>query len=186
MNKITDNFPKNMLCALALFLSSCVAAVGSSIEVPDVPAGDAVSFDEMINSSVALGSFRDVRQEPDPNRISPEGEVTSRVKDAYEKSLTKRGTRISDSAPVVVHAEIRNWYAITKGTGEVESEASVYIEVHSKDSNRIFSALYHGSRASTFPLVTAQDISDSLGLAMAQAIDQSLYDQAMRAVLSTR
>jgi uncharacterized lipoprotein YajG len=166
-----------------LLFASCVAVVGPSVSVPDIPRGDAVSDDEMIRATVSLGSFRDVRKEPETNRISPEGEITSTVRDAYDQSLSKRGVVISESAPVIIHAEVRKWHAVTKGTGEVESDASIYIEVHSRGGERIFTGIYHGSRSSTFPLISAQDIADSLGLSMAQAIDQSLYDRALKAAL---
>lgn len=169
-----------------LTLSSCVAVVGPSVNVPEIPVGDAVSIDENITSSISLGSFRDVRSEPVENRISPEGDVTAAVKAAFKKSLEKRNGYVIDNASVTVMAEVRNWHAITKGTGEIESDASLYIEVHVRDKGRIFSGLFHGHRASTFPLISAQDIDDSLGLAMAQAIDQVLYDRAVISALNGR
>jgi len=171
---------------LSLLLASCVAVVGPTTPVPNIPEGDAISHDEMIYSSVSIESFRDVRSEPEDKKISPEGDVNQSVQAAFTNALRKRGVTISNSAPISIHAEIRTWHAITRGKGELESEASLYIEVHSNTGNRIFSAIYNGHRSSTFPLISAEDINDSLGLSMAQAIDQCLYDASMRNVISGR
>jgi uncharacterized lipoprotein YajG len=169
------------IISLIASFSACVAVVGPHVPVPEIPPGSEATPEKAISSLVSVGSFRDVRGAPEGEQISPEGEVTEAVKEAFRTALTKRGARVTPDAPTTIHAEIRTWYATTQGTGavEVESQATLYFEIHSRDSQRIFSGVYTGSRSSTFPLVSAKDIGDSLGLAMTQAIDQALSDKAL-------
>jgi uncharacterized lipoprotein YajG len=176
---------KNLLSFSILFFitsfTACVAVVGPHVPVPAIPPGSDATPEKAISQLVSVGSFRDVRGTPEGEQISPEGDVTIAVKDAFSIALGKRGARVTPDAPTTIHAEIRNWYATTQSTAavEVKSKATLYFEIHTKDSQRIFSGEYTGSRSSTFPLVSAKDIGDSLGLSMSQAIDQALSDKAL-------
>lgn len=169
------------ILSLMSFFAACVAVVGPHVPVPEIPAATQSTPEKAISSMVTVGSFRDVRSTPEGEQISPEGEVTETVKEAFKSALAKRGARVSTDAPTTIHAEIRSWYATTQGTSavEVESQATLYIEIHTKNSQRVFNGTYTGSRTSSFPLVSAKDIGDSLGLAMAQAIEQALSDKAL-------
>ena len=170
---------------VTVFFSGCSADVGPSIETPEVPAPSVARVERRarLAAQITLGHFTD-RREPiealgSGDITQPQGKVARKVEAALVKSFVSNGISIVNEAPYSIQGEVRKWNAsvMTTASSKLRSEAALYIEVLNESGVRVYSGTYHGSRASQFPIASAGDIQDSLGLAMSQAIGQILEDE---------
>lgn len=169
---------------------SCAPYVGRAVDVPEIPS--VVKEGEVRNrlgNSVAVGEVRDARESAAEGSTytEPAGDVAAAVRQALEKTFTDKGMIISLDAPVTVSGEVREWRSAVsaKTTSMIQSEAALAIEVRDPSNKKLYSGVYHGSRSSQFPVASAGDVQDSLGLAMSQAISQMLQDKELVSVLSS-
>lgn len=172
------------ICVLTItisILSACVATVGPSISVPKIPPMQE-SKSNFNGTQVAVGDFKDVRtldyNSTGQGLVTPEGDVSQSVSSTFKEYLTASGATVSFGAPLVVKGEIREWQSAYQGstTGALDSVASLYVEVSNAQGTKIFSGNFKGNRSSSFPIVTAEDIKDSLAFALSQAVQQVLND----------
>jgi hypothetical protein len=178
--------------ALSFFLSgtACSTHIGTNIDVPEIPTQITPEDSRArFNVNIAVGKIKDVRSSVIPARPEdefkvgqftyPEGEVEINVKNALVRALEDKGIMVDDTADLRLWGEVRRWRTRvhTTSTSSIRSEASIFVEVLDSKNKRIYSSTYHGTRASEFPVASRNDISDSLGLAMAHAIDQLLEDE---------
>jgi hypothetical protein len=174
--------------AAGFIFCSCSVHVGSTIEVPDVPAPTiSQETKKSLDLDVSLGTIKDMRStsaepasEDSPERYTePQGDVGQVVKGALQNAFAQCGIRARSDAALSVWGEVRRWRTkvITKSTSSIKSEAALYIEVVDRSGTRVYSGTYHGVRASEFPVASLSDIRESLGLAMTQAIEQLLDDE---------
>ena len=179
-----------IIFASAVALGGCAPTVGPQVDAPEIPV---VAKTGSIKSGVrvALQGALDVRPaivaDPDSESVTqPAGPVASQVEDGLRKALEMNGIAELPSAPVAMRAEIRKWQAqvSARDTGKLSSEASLFVELIDGTGQRIYSGNYVGNRASSFPLISASDIRESLGLAMASAIDQMMSDPKLIEKLS--
>ena len=179
-----------LLIAFSVVFVGCAAYVGRAVDVPEIPSavkeGDARA---RLSSSIAVGEIRDAREVPEEgsNYTEPAGDVASAVKSALERTLTDKGMILSLDAPVTVTGEVREWRSSVSArtTSQIQSEAALAIEVRDPSNKKLYSGVYHGSRSSQFPVASAGDVQDSLGLAMSQAIAQMLQDKDLLNVISS-
>lgn len=169
---------------------SCAPYIGRAVDVPEIPSaikeGDVRT---RLSSSIAIGEIRDTRDPlgEDSAATEPAGDVAAAVRQALEKSFTDNGMILSLDAPVTITGEVRDWHSTVsaKTTSLIQSEASLAIEVRDPSNRKLYSGVYHGSRSSQFPVASAGDVQDSLGLAMSQAIAQMFQDKELQGVLSS-
>ena len=176
-----------------LFLMSvgCAADVGGRIEAPDVPAqasnGAALGFGTLAVSSVNVSDARNLYNEDDSQRdmVMPDENVEPNLEKALVQGLQSRQIAIDPGAPRRLQVDVQKWQNVNEAklTSTLSSEASISVSVLGPQGDRLFSGTYQGSRESTFPLSSREDIKDSLGLAMSQAISGMLGDtDLMRAL----
>ena len=72
-----------------------------------------------------------------------------------------------------------------KDSSAIDSEATLFVELLDPTGKKIYSGTYNGTRSSQFPVVTRIDVQDSLGLAMANAIEQVISDQQLIEMLGS-
>ncbi|MCB0322427.1 MAG: hypothetical protein KDD69_02605 [Bdellovibrionales bacterium] len=186
---------KSYFLGLMLFAtvisSGCARHIGASIAVPEIPT-PAAEARPRLGATIAVRDFKDVRGQAQgqelgeaPGVTKPEGDVGTRVAEAMAAVFEKRGITVDETAATVVRGEVRQWQSkvTTTTSGVIESTAAVYVEVVDRSGNSVYSGTYHGSRTSQFPVVSASDVQDSLGIAMAQALDQALQDQELLGAL---
>lgn len=181
-------------CALACFgFVSCSPHLKQTMPVPEVPISikDAGSKGNQ-SSFVFVDEIKDTRTNPRLAEINgkesaPDGPVGPSVQTALSEALKQGGFLISDSAPVMISGEVREWSARVEGgmAAKVESIASVYLEVFDPANKRIFSGSYHGSSSRQSPSLKEKDVRDSLGVAMSQAIQQVLVDEQLMKLLAS-
>ena len=87
----------------------------------------------------------------------------------------------------MISGQVRKWHANVTGgfQGKIESEASVYVEVLDPANKRIYSGVYNGVSSLETPNVDVKDMRESLGAAMASAIEQLNKDQQLVKLLSS-
>ncbi len=176
------------ILSLLTLSTACSRHVGSSIEVPNIPAPAASSAESRarLSANISLSGFKDVREAIIPiegldqtSYTQPQGAISQQLEAAMSEAMSKKGLHVTSNAPVSLWGEIRKWRADveTTTTSKIKSEAALYVELLDASGQRLYAGTYHGSRASQFPVVSAEDIKDSLGIAMAQAIGQVLEDE---------
>lgn len=174
------------LALLLLASFGCSRSIGRNVEVPDIPSAEEPAARSKLDVSVNVAEFKDVRDniagvdsDSGVSYTEPQGSVTGAVEEAVAQALGARGVLLGGDAPLTVWGEVRKWRSRVETTtiSKIESEASLYVEVVDSSGTRRYSGTYHGSRTSQFPIASATDVRQSLGLAMAQAIDQMLDDE---------
>lgn len=177
--------------AVALALGACSAKIESNYPVPEIPKASTVTS-ELHGVGLSFQSFVDARM-PLRNEVAnkssihtqPEGDVAGSVEQAFKEALTVQGANVGYGTGKMVTGEIRRWdsQVAAAASGSIESNATLFIEVKGETGERLFAGEYHGSRSSTFPVIARQDVGESLGIAMSEAITQALRDPNLRRVL---
>ncbi len=185
------NFQFPLLFILLFFLSGCSSSVHSIVPVPKIPPavkknamgtipGHPVVFVDQIKDARSVNYFVDNRG----SYSSAAGDLTLSVSEGLKQALKDTGFELEESAPVIVTGEIRDWVA-TLGRGGVSSRAKLYIEVYDPANKKIYSGTYEGFSDFDNPSINTEDVTQSLGTAMAETISQVLGDQKLLGLLSS-
>ncbi len=193
MREDMKGFVSMILILLLSAALGCGPSLGRTIALPEVPAGGAAAVRPVTAGTLLfIDEVKDVRAENAlvgyaGKNINADREVSPVVREALEKAFKGRGFTISDSAPIIVTGEVKNWFANVRGglPGSVDSNASIQIDVFDPANKRIFSGNYQGSAALETPSVDERDIRGALGTAMSEAISQILADQQLIELLAS-
>jgi hypothetical protein len=189
-------FPSSHILSSIIIISmsailGCVATVGPSLSITKVPVKTQDIINLITQGNTGIGSITDSRtldyNSTAQGLVTPEGDISRIVETTLVDYLKAAGTNINFNAPRIVQADVREWQSAYQGstTGSLDSKASIYIEVlNQQNKMKIFSGVFHGNRASHFPIVTPEDIKDSLGFAMSQAIEQVIKDSSFQKAIS--
>ena len=191
MKNRTFNFQFPLLFILLFLLSGCSSSVHSIVPVPKIPPavkknamgtipGHPVVFVDQIKDARSVNYFVDNRG----SYSSAAGDLTLAVSEGLKQALKDTGFELEESAPVIVTGEIRDWVA-TLGRGGVSSRAKLYIEVYDPANKKIYSGTYEGFSDFDNPSINTEDVTQSLGTAMAETISQVLGDQKLLGLLSS-
>ena len=169
-----------------LALAACAPTPGPTIDTPSIPiAKTNAEIRGRLGTYVTIQGVIDTRRSLIGDELSkytePQGNVTEAVENALSDSLRERGVSVTNDAPVKIKAEIRSWKSeiVVSASPTLTSDASLYVEMFDASGGRLYSGSYNGTRSSQFPIVTRQDMKDSLGLAMSSAIEQLLADEQL-------
>ena len=188
------NYRNFFLCfsiILILSLNACIASVGDKISVSKIPAIESSDgAGSLARASVTAIEVVDVREgtianNSEPERTEATGEVSQVLQQAISNELRKKGAQLG-VGDKQLRVEIREWHntATAKGAVELNSKAALYTEVIDGSGESTYSGVYQGSRSSTFPIASANDIEQSLGIAMSEAIGEALKDGGLIKELS--
>ena len=189
------NIRTTLLTALLIAsAAACAPKLGATIEAPQIPPTAAKpEARARLGSYIAVTGVSDSRvgQPPSDSSIAdftePYGGVSAIVENGLKNAFRDAGIAVVDNAPVAMKVEVRKWRAQvdTKSTSAISSEATLFVEMDDPTGKRIYSGTYNGTRSSQFPVVTRVDVQDSLGLAMANAIDQVISDPQLVDLLNS-
>ncbi len=173
-------------------LAACSPNLGTTIEAPQVPIAPVKSDARArLGSYVSIQSVEDARPGPSTDTsekyTEPYGGVNTIVEAGLKNAFRESGIAVIDTAPVTIKAEVRRWRAqvSSKSSSAIDSEATLYVELLDPTGKKIYSGTFNGTRASQFPVVTRVDVQDSLGLAMANAIEQVITDPQLLELLGS-
>lgn len=185
---------KTLITIAALAFISCAPQVGVIIDAPAIPTLAKPDTRARLGSYVNLDKVQDTRMvgkigTVEANVTEPYGnDITENIKTSIRQALSDVGVSSNDTAPVAMNVEIRSWKSqvgTKSGSGKIVSDASLYIELYDPTGKRLFSGSYNGQRTSDFPIISKVDIQDSLGLAMANAIEQMVTDPELINILGS-
>ena len=186
MSSRSQTFRKLFAFSVILFCAACAPKLGATIDAPQIPApATKPDVRARLGSYVAIQGVEDTRvgieatdADQAPGYTEPYGGVNAIVENGMKKAFQESGIAVVDTAPVTLKAEVRKWRSQldAKSTSKLNSEATLYVELQDPTGKKLYSGTYNGSRSSQFPVVTRVDVQDSLGLAMANAIEQVISD----------
>lgn len=177
----------SLLLFSSLLLSACIANVGNSVGVPDV--SQLVKTTESRPSflgRVSIGEIADVRSHSlttnDGKQVTePNGDVSQKLAEALAQVLLTRGIEVVENAPLKLNGKVLRWHSLVTGVGggSLSSEASLQVELIDNTGGAVRTGTYHGSRSSQFPIISRNDIEDSLAIAMSEALEHLAQDKSL-------
>jgi uncharacterized lipoprotein YajG len=178
----------------------CLTAIGcgpsfkASMDVPAVKvSADKLTQDERaVNTSLYVDQFVDQRQNKalireDKKEVNPNNDVAPAVVDALKQALQDKGFSFSESAPVIISGEVREWIAEVSGSlpTKIHSHAALFIEVLDPANKRIYSGVYKGYASMEGASIGIGDVRHTLSNSMEQAVKQVAMDKALISLLSS-
>ncbi len=173
-------------------LIGCGPSLRSSIGVPEIhikqvkaPPSDNMSY-------LFVDEFSDHREPKalvhrDKKDVMPAGDVVPAVTKALKQALEAKGFQLSESAPVIISGEVREWVADVTGSlpTKVSAKAAVFIEVLDPANKRVYSGVYKGFASVEEASVSEEDVQRGLASAMEEAVLQVASDKQLVNLLSS-
>ncbi len=188
-----------LLCALSLvaLVSGCAPSMGLRLTAPDVvkEEGDKAGVAPAApNSKVKMGSFLDGRSSDtfaviDGREIRSDGEIGVAVQTGLERQLRAAGVRVALMRAPSIEGEVIDWRAkVTPDfpASTVVANAKVKVTVRGPDSTVLYRATYTGEANMTHPLLGEKDVQETLGTAMATALEAATKDNGFMQQLIVR
>lgn len=182
-----------LVLLLALLLCvSCSPKLGSKISLPAIPSIGKQGDIATSGAEVYVLTVVDARGERtiatfEGRSIEPRDDVALSIKGAVSKALEEQGFSLSEFAPVSLTAEVRSWNAEVSGgmPSSVSSEAKVYVEIRDPANKKIYSGMYSGHSMIQEASLGEEEVQESLGTSMAEALRQIFVDKQLVEVLAS-
>lgn len=179
------------LAASTMFFSACGPSLKSTMLVPQVKLGKkAEPLPE--STYIYIDELKDVRESKaiarrEKKDVNPDGEVSPAVVDALKQALATKGFSYSESAPVIISGEIRDWVAEVTGSlpTKVNANAAIFIEILDPANKRIYSGVYRGFASMDGASVNEEDVRKTLASAMEEAVMQVSADKQLVTLLGS-
>ena len=173
-------------CFALLPLIGCggtTKSFGPSIEVPAIPSSSSPAGDKLQNVSVAIDEIKDGRPSPalveySNGSSTPKTQITESIRSGIEQALQARGMNVSDSAPLILSVEVREWLADMSGV-TTKANAAVAIQLFDPANKLMYSGVYRGHAEIRKSALKELELRDTLGIAMAEAIGQIVRDEKL-------
>jgi uncharacterized lipoprotein YajG len=177
-----------------LATTSCAPGLGTQLALdPDVlintdeeltePAAFTIESQdaERCTGSVAIQSVEDARTSPPIATIvgrpvlsaEPIGQVTQNM---LTSILGSRGYEVSSSSDVALTAKVTTLHGSINSsfpTSSVAASAAVEIELVNSNLERLYGGAFKGQARRTEAFLSEEDVSETISLALAQALDKS-------------
>lgn len=181
-----------LLSCVVANLSACSPKLKSIIQVPDIPENmsKADRPTSEYKNYVFLDQFKDGRSAKaianlEGKETTTASDITVAVKQAMEKAFSANQFVISESAPLTISGEVRQWAADVRGglPSSVKSKAEIAIEVYDPAAKKIYAGTYQGNVNREESSIEEDDVRRALGTAMSEAIGQILNDRQLMNLL---
>lgn len=183
--------------SLATLVSGCAPSLGLRLEAPDVVKEDGDKARVVAaapNSKVKIGSFLDGRSSDtfaviDGREVRTDGEVGPAVQTGLERQLRAAGVRVALLRAPTIEGEVVDWRArVTPDfpASTVIANAKVKVTVRGPDSTVLYRATYTGEANKTHPILGESDVQETLGNAMATALEAATKDDGFMQQLIVR
>lgn len=179
--------------AICATLSACggKSVRPQTIPIPEIPpvltqtnqgAGAAVSIDSLVDKRPSAALAYDEGRE-----IPPSGDLIGTVRKGLEQSLIGHGFSVTDSAPLVISAEVREWRADIERNynTKIDAKAGVFIQVFDPANKLIYSGLYRGSANFQRGTLKGGEVEETLATAMSESLGQVVKDAQLIKLLSS-
>ncbi len=175
-----------------LFMSACAKTTGGEVAAPKIPiVQHKMAYPTPVLLNAEISSFQDSR--PNQNSSSgksvtmPVGEVGTLVSKAAEQAFKKRGMELRGAGGMsTIRGRIIEWSATVDGGAlpVLGSVAALEVEVVGPEGRPVYTSSYEGTRSSQFPVISESDIQESLGIAMAEALEKMADDRMLTSAIS--
>lgn len=183
--------------SLMMLVSGCAPSLGLRLEAPDVvkEEGDkAHAATAAPGSKVKIGAFLDGRSSDtfaviDGREVRTDGSIGTAVQTGLERQLRAAGVRIALLRAPTIEGEVVDWRArVTPEfpASKVVANAKVKVTVRAPDSKVLYRATYSGEANKTHPLLGEKDVQETLGNAMATALEAATKDDGFMQQLIVR
>jgi uncharacterized lipoprotein YajG len=183
--------------SLMMLVSGCAPSLGLRMEAPDVvkEEGDkATVVAAAPGSKVKIGAFLDGRSSDtfaviDGREVRTEGSVGTAVQTGLERQLRAAGVRVALLKAPMIEGEVVDWRAKVSPdfpASKVVANAKVKVTVRAPDSKVLYRATYSGEANKTHPLLGEKDVQETLGNAMATALEAATKDDGFMQQLIVR
>ena len=168
------------------------------MDAPDVVNEDAEKNPVVANaaagSKARIGPFLDGRSSDtiatiDGRQVRTEGSVGTVVQTGFERQLRDAGVRVVLLQAPTIEGEIVDWRARVTPEfpgSKVVANAKVKVTVRAPDSKVLYRATYSGEANKTHPLLGETDVQETLGNAMATALEAATKDDGFMQQLIVR
>ena len=180
--------------ALSASLISCGPTLKPTLDVPSIKvSGAKIEKDSSAaNTYLFVDDFVDGRVNKvfvrnNKKEISAAGNLAPAVADALKQALGARGFSFSESAPVIISGEVRDWNADVTGSlpTKVDAHAAIFIEILDPANKRIYSGVYKGFASIESASIGEKDVKRTLANSMEEAVTQVVADKQLVSVLSS-
>jgi uncharacterized lipoprotein YajG len=160
-----------------------VKIAGGKISKDNTTANTYLYVDEFVDRRENKSLARNEKKK----EVQPESDVAPAAVDALKQSLSAKGFSFSESAPLIISGELREWIAEISGSlpTKVSAQASVYIEVLDPANKKIYSGVYRGYSSMEEASVDEQDISRTLASSLEESVSQVTNDKQLISLLSS-
>ncbi len=185
---------KKITLILSLFLCSCSVNLKDSIQIPEIKINDSkiATESKLSNTYLFLDQFNDTRAEKhiieyEGKKVLAKNEISALVMNAIQTGLTKKGFSFSDTAPVVITGEVKQFMAEVKSgvPKKIEATSAIFIEILDPANKRIYSANYQGTAFAEEGSVSEDDVRRVLATSMEETVVQMSNDQRLITLLSS-
>lgn len=185
------------ILSLSLLVSACAPSLGLRLEAPDVvkQEGDkARVVTASPGSKAKIGAFLDGRSSDtfaviDGREVRTDGSVGTAVQTGLERQLRAAGVRVALLKAPTIEGEVVDWRAKVSPdfpASTVVANAKVKVTVRAPDSKILYRATYSGEANKTHPLLGEKDVQETLGNAMATALEAATKDDGFMQQLIVR
>jgi hypothetical protein len=166
----------------------------STMDIPMVMPNakrDSMLADPSRGVFVYVGEFIDQRASKEivtleDKTVAPNGDIGKSVAEGLERALAMQGYEMTDTAPLILSGEVRNWSATLSGgfSKNLESDAAVFVEILDPANKRVYSGVYKGFASIQSPSISEADIRSVLQTSMSEAVRQVTADAQLLKILS--
>lgn len=184
--------------SIVALASGCSPSLGLRLEAPEVAFDEATEKAQgepaASGAKVRIGSFLDGRSSDtialiDGREVRTEGSVGSVVQSGLERQLRAVGVRIALLQAATIEGEVVDWRAnVTPSfpVSQVVANAKVKITVRNQKSEVVYRASYSGEANKKHPILGEREVQETLGSAMASALQAAAKDDTLIQQLMVR
>lgn len=184
---------------MLLFISACGPYLPKSIEVPTIsstgkiqPLSTIYIGDKLVSTpSVEVGKFNDQRSQnygilSGSDEVDFNGDISNQISTAFADALSEKGFDVINTsngkkiAPKV-YGVINKWFTEVESNlkGQLKSQAEIEVYILNSKGSKVYTGNFKGSVKSESPIISNQDVIDSLSDSMGEAIDKAVNDKKL-------
>ncbi len=190
---LTKIIMRSLLSSVLFAVTACGPSLRSQMSLPHLmPSGAPEAQATSRQAYIFVDQFIDARPSPEiamveDRAVAADNPPADAVVAGIRRALEKDGFTLSDTAPVILSGEVRNWSAkVTPGfSSKSESSAQLFIEVLDPANRRVYSGVYEGFSSKGTPGLDESDVRDTLEVSMTEAIKQLLADRQLIGLLAS-
>lgn len=189
LKKASVSFSLSLCCVFLILVatSACGGSINPLVNVPDISLPLGITADRNARGAeVAIESVLDSRSGDIVAKYKGvqakfSSDVSASLRKGIETLFRQKGIKLSEDAPVLVNAEIKQWGTqfASESPAKVEATAELYVEVIGPANRKIYSGSYKGFSSFEGSPFRTEQLDELLKTAMNEAFRQLTHDQGL-------